>query len=76
MIKRTDNAIYDMIGKLVKGELKGGTTLEYGLKEDGVGISPMTYTKSEVPAEFLTKIEDIKAKIISGEIKVTDVTKK
>ena len=53
MIKRTDNAIYDMIGKLVKGELKGGTTLEYGLKEDGVGISPMTYTKSDV-AEFLT----------------------
>jgi basic membrane protein A len=76
MIKRTDNAIYDMIGKLVKGELKGGSTLEYGLKEDGVGISPMTYTKAEVPAEFLTKIEEIKAKIISGEIKVTDVTKK
>jgi basic membrane protein A and related proteins len=75
MIKRTDNAIYDMIGKLVKGELKGGTTLEYGLKEDGVGLSPMTYTKNEIPAEFLTKIDEIKAKIISGDIQVTDVTK-
>ena len=76
MIKRTDNAVYDMIGKLAKGELKGGTTLEYGLKEDGVGLSPMTYTKDEIPAEFLTKIDEIKAKIISGEIVVTDVTKK
>lgn len=76
MIKRTDNAVYDAISKLVKGELKGGTILEYGLKEDGVGISPMQYTKSEIPADFLDKIKDIQAKIISGEIKVTDITKK
>lgn len=75
MIKRTDNAIYDMIGKLVAGELLGGSTLEYGLKEDGVGISPMEYTKDVIPAEFLAKVEELKTKIVSGEIVVTDVTK-
>jgi basic membrane protein A len=75
MIKRTDNAIYDAISKLVNGELKGGTTLEYGITEDGVGISPMEYTKDEIPQEFIDKVAEIRGKIESGDIQVTDVTK-
>jgi hypothetical protein len=35
----------------------------------------MEYTKSEIPQEFLDKVADIEAKIKSGEIQVTDVTK-
>ncbi len=75
MIKRVDNAVYDLCSRLVNGALQGGAIVEYGLKEDGVGLSPMTYTKDKLPAEFLTTVEDLKAKIISGEIKVTDITK-
>lgn len=75
MLKRVDNAIYDVIGKLADGTLEGGITLEYGLVEDGVGISPMEYTKDDVPQEFLDKVSDIYDKIISGEITVTDITK-
>jgi basic membrane protein A len=75
MMKRTDNAVYDAIAKQVKCELKGGQVLEYGLVEKGVGLSPMEYTKSEIPQEFLDKVADIEAKIKSGEIQVTDVTK-
>lgn len=75
MIKRVDNAVYDLCSRLVNGSLQGGTIIEYGLKEEGVGLSPMTYTKDKLPAEFLATVEDLKAKIISGQIKVTDITK-
>ncbi len=75
MIKRVDNAVYDLCSRLVNGTLQGGSIVEYGLKEEGVGLSPMTYTRDKLPAEFLTTVEDLKAKIISGEIKVTDITK-
>lgn len=75
MIKRTDNAVYDLCSRLVNGTLKGGTTIEYGLKEKGVDLSPMQYTKDKLPPEFLTKIDELRSKIISGEIVVTDITK-
>lgn len=75
MVKRVDVAVYDLISRLVAGSLQGGTTVEYGLKEDGVALSPMEYTREQVSPDFLTKVDDLKAKIISGEIVVTDVTK-
>jgi basic membrane protein A len=75
MIKRTDNAVYDVCKRLANGNLEGGVTLEYGLKKNGVGLSPMEYTKDEIPQEFLDRIADLREKIEQGEIEVTDVTK-
>lgn len=75
MLKHVDVAIYDVVSRLVDGTLEGGVTVEYGLKEDGVGLSPMEYTKDQIPQSFLDKIDEIRDKIISGEIKVTDITK-
>lgn len=75
MMKRTDNAVYDVTKKFTDGTLEGGTVLEYGLKENGVGLSPMEYTKDEIPQEYLDRVAEIRDKIESGEIQVTDVTK-
>lgn len=75
MMKRTDNAVYDVIKKLVEGTLEGGTTLEYGLAENGVGLSPMEYTEDEIPQEYLDQVAEIRQQIERGEIQVTDVTK-
>ncbi len=75
MIKRTDVAVYDVIAKLVAGELEGGTTIEFGLIEDGVGISPMDYTKDEIPQDFISEVAVLREMIEEGEIEVTDVTK-
>lgn len=75
MIKHTDVAVYDLIDQLVAGELEGGQTLEYGLKKDGVGLSPMEYTQDEIPQEFLDRVAEIRSQIESGEIEVTDITK-
>ena len=70
MIKRTDFAVYDSINRLVCGKLKGGDTVNLGLKEGAVGLSPMKFTKSLVPSKYLDKVNADQQKIINGEIKV------
>ncbi len=74
MLKRVDVAVYGLIEQLVRGELKGGTVVTYGLKEGGVGLSEMKYTRHLIPKEYIDKVKELQEKIISGEIKVTDIT--
>jgi basic membrane protein A len=71
MVKRVDNAMYDFIKKTVDGTFVPGITF-YGLKEGGVGISELKYTKDKIPAEYLTKLDELKDDIINGKIVVTD----
>jgi basic membrane protein A and related proteins len=51
MLKRVDVAVYDVIERLTEGNLEGGTVLQYGLDEEGVGLSEMTYTRHIIPGE-------------------------
>lgn len=74
MIKRTDIAVATIVNDYTKGAFPGGKTVTFGLKENGVGLSPMTYTKNLIPASFLTRIGDLREKILDGQIKVWDVT--
>ncbi|MFO7171962.1 MAG: BMP family ABC transporter substrate-binding protein [Bacillota bacterium] len=75
MLKRVDVAVYDVIKRLAEGTLEAGATLRYGLDVGAVGLSEMKYTRDKIPAEYLAKVEELKQKIISGEIVVTDVTR-
>ena len=70
MIKRTDVAVETVVKDYAAGKFPGGKTVTLGLAEDGVGLSPMKYTHDIVPAATLAKVEDLKKKILSGEIKV------
>jgi basic membrane protein A len=70
MIKRTDVAVETVVKNYADGKFPGGQTVMLGLKQDGVGLSAMTYTKDKIPAADIAKIDDMKAKILSGEIKV------
>lgn len=54
-----------------EGEFLGGTTQVYGLKEGGVDI-----TKGQLSDELMKEIEEVKEKIISGEIEVPEVPSK
>ncbi|GHV68959.1 BMP family ABC transporter substrate-binding protein [Spirochaetia bacterium] len=66
-LKRVDNALYDVSSMAQKGTLIGGSTLLYNLKNNGVGYAT---TGNHIPANVISEVEAIKAKIISGEQKV------
>jgi basic membrane protein A len=73
MIKRTDVAVQTVVGDYAAGHFPGGQTVTLGLKQDGVGLSPMTYTKALVPPAMLDKVAAAKADILEGRIKVWNV---
>jgi basic membrane protein A and related proteins len=73
MIKRTDVAVETVMKDYADHKFPGGETVTLGLKQDGVGLSAMKYTKDKIPAADLAKIEEMKSKILSGEIKVWNV---
>jgi basic membrane protein A len=73
MIKRTDVAVETVVKDYADGKFPGGKTVTLGLAQDGVGLSPMKYTHDEIPAPMLAKVDDLKKKILSGEIKVWNV---
>jgi basic membrane protein A len=70
MIKRTDVAVETMVKDYAENKFPGGKTVTLGLAQDGVGLSPMKFTHDKIPAATLAKVEDLKKKILSGEIKV------
>ncbi|MBK6888101.1 MAG: BMP family ABC transporter substrate-binding protein [Tetrasphaera sp.] len=65
MLKKVDVAVYDYLSKAVKGEAAAGNIV-YDLKADGVGYS----TTGGHIDDIVAKLDEYKAKIISGEIKV------
>ena len=73
MVKRTDLAVSQLVQDYADGKLKGGQTRNLGLKEDGVGLSPMQYTKDDVPADVMDKVDAARQKIIDGQLKVWNV---
>ncbi|MGL5932884.1 MAG: BMP family lipoprotein [Cetobacterium sp.] len=71
MLKNVDVGVYDTVKALTNGEFKSGLTV-YGAKENGVGVTEFEFTKEIIGAEKLQKFEEIKAKLMAGEIKVSD----
>jgi basic membrane protein A len=71
MLKRVDNAVY-AIGKefIEKGTIAGGYRT-FNLASDGVGYALNDLNKAEL-AQYGDKIQDLRAKIIDGTIKVPD----
>ena len=71
MVKRVDNAVYDIVKEVVDGRFRGGFHV-YGLDSDGVGYVVDDYNRALVSPDAIAVAEDAKKKIIAGEIKVTD----
>ena len=71
MVKRVDNAVYDIVKDVVNHQFSPGLHV-FGLDKDGVGYAMDDNNKDLVPAEAIQEAEAAKKKIISGEIKVTD----
>lgn len=75
MVKRVDNAVYDIIKDVVTGQFKTGFHV-YGLDKDGVGYSLDEYNKDLISPEMIKQVDEARQKIINGEIKVTDAMTK
>jgi basic membrane protein A and related proteins len=71
MVKRVDNAVYDVVKEVLGGKFNGGFHV-FGLDKDGVSYSMDEYNKALIPQDVLDKVEIAKKKIVAGEIKVTD----
>ncbi len=65
-MKRVDNAVYDTVASLMDGTLENGEKV-YDLAAGGVDIAP---TQDLLPEEVIAAVNEVKEKIISGEIKV------
>ncbi len=71
VMKNMDQSCYAVVEAALKGTFKGCTNYVGSLENGGVGIAPYHDLDSQVPAELKAEIEDLKQKIISGEIKDT-----
>lgn len=67
MVKRIDKAVLHAANKVNNDEFERGEVV-WGLKEDGVGLSEMKYTKKDIPDGVLKEIDDLKQKIIDKKI--------
>ena len=69
MIKKVDTAVFNSVKEVTDGKFEG-KIYEYGLKEDGLGITDCEFTKDVIGQENMAKLDDIKGKIVAGEITV------
>ncbi|WP_226779319.1 BMP family lipoprotein [Oceaniglobus trochenteri] len=72
MTKRVDNAVYTVFEQGEEGFTPGINVLS--LENDGVGYAMDDNNKDLVTEEMVNALEDAKAKIVAGEIKVHDYT--
>lgn len=67
MIKKVDEAVFATIKDVKDGNFAAGV-VSYDLKANGVGISDLIFTRDKIGQENLDKLEDVKGKIVGGEI--------
>lgn len=70
MMKRVDVLAYDIVKSVVDGTFKGGVNKQYGLKEGGVEAAMDDNNKGLISEAALAKMDELKAKVVSGEIVV------
>lgn len=71
MVKRVDNAVYDVVKEIKDGKFTGGFHV-FGLDKDGVAYAVDDNNQMLITPDEIQKIEGAKKKIVGGEIKVTD----
>ena len=70
VLKNMDVTTFNAVQAVVDGTFAGGVTVGT-LENGGVGLAPFHALEGQVPAELVTKIDEIKAGIIDGSVSVT-----
>jgi basic membrane protein A len=68
MMKRVDNAVFDVCQRVARGQFRSGTIV-YGVKEKGVGLSPMRFTRKDVPDSTMKLVRMLERMIAEGKLK-------
>jgi basic membrane protein A len=71
MIKRVDLAVYETFMAARAGALKSGVRA-LGVAEGGVGYALDQHNRSLITSEMERRLQQARADIIAGKIKVTD----
>jgi len=71
MLKRVDVAVYDAFTTAMEDTWEPGVA-SLGLAEDGVGYALDEHNRELIGAEMESQLEDAKARIIDGELEVSD----
>ncbi len=71
MVKRVDNAVYDVIQEVIENRFVGGFHV-FGLDKDGVAYAMDDFNRPLIPEDVIQRVEQARTKIVAGEIKVTD----
>ncbi|SHO47952.1 BMP family lipoprotein [Desulfopila aestuarii] len=71
MMKRLDQSTYLEIEKIMNNSFTAGVT-HYGLKNGGVSLSPMRFTRQLVSDEIMATLHQAEKDLISGKIQIPD----
>jgi basic membrane protein A and related proteins len=66
-VKRVDNGVFTAIKQVTDGNFKGGGNLLFNLKNKGMDVGKIN---PAVPKDLIDKMNELKQKIISGQVKV------
>ncbi len=72
MMKRFDEAVYEEMVQLFSGKFVPGSK-KYGLREKGVSLTDMRYSRDVVSPDMRAKLEKLKQGIVNGTIVVTNL---
>jgi basic membrane protein A len=67
MVKHVDVAVFKIAQEAQSLKLPAGN-VEFGLKDDGVGLTDFKYTKNTIGAANLARLAKIRAAIVAGKI--------
>lgn len=71
VVKRLDTATFMMLREVLEGRFVPGIHT-FNLRNGGVSLTPMAYTRHLIPPEILLRLEMTRKEIIEGKRKVTD----
>lgn len=74
-LKNLDQAIVFIIEKIIDNKFES-KTYYLGLKENGVGLSPMIYTRNFIGEDVIKKIYTLQKKIVDGELTINTIFEK
>jgi basic membrane protein A len=67
MVKHVDTAVFDTIKRVKDGQFQAGTHI-YDLKEGGVGLSEMKFTRQDVPAAVQDRLKQLSELVAGGQV--------